>query len=226
MNVILMGPQGSGKGTQAERLGPRLGLVKIATGDLFRTAIAAETDLGRQVKAIYDRGELVPDGLTVALVEERLDEVARRKALGEGVNGALFDGFPRTQAQAETLDAALAARGAAVTAVIEIVVPIERLVARLAGRRVCERCGAVYHLEFNPPARRGVCDRCGGAVIQRDDDTPEAIKRRLGLYHQQTAPLLDFYRRRGLLVEVDGNRTIEEVTGAIVAALARRGAAV
>jgi adenylate kinase len=226
MNVILMGPQGSGKGTQAERLGPRLGLVKIATGDLFRTAITAKTDLGRQVKAIYDRGELVPDGLTVALVEERLDEVARRKALGEGVNGALFDGFPRTQAQAETLDAALAARGAAVTAVIEIVVPIDRLVARLAGRRVCERCGAVYHLEFNPPARRGVCDRCGGAVIQRDDDTPEAIKRRLGLYHQQTAPLLDFYRRRGLLVEVDGNRTIEEVTGAIVAALARRRAAV
>ena len=219
MYVILMGPQGSGKGTQAGRLAPRLGLVTIATGELFRSAIAAGTDLGRRIKDIYDRGELVPDDLTVRLVEEKLDEVEREQGLGEAVRGALFDGFPRTRAQAEALDAALARRGAAISAVIQIDVPFESLVARLAGRRVCRRCGAVYHVDFNPPRQPGICDRCGGEVIQREDDTAEAVKKRLGLYFRETEPLLTYYRERGIVAVVDGNQPIDVVTEDIVRAI-------
>ncbi|MDP9364678.1 MAG: adenylate kinase [Chloroflexota bacterium] len=221
MYVILMGPQGSGKGTQAGRLAPRLGLVPIATGDLFRSAIAAESTLGRQIKAIYDRGELVPDELTVGLVEEKLEEVARKRALGEGVRGALFDGFPRTQAQAEALDSLLERQGEAIAAVVKIDVPFDVLVERLAGRRVCRRCGAVYHVQFNPPSRDGVCDRCGGEVVQREDDTPAAVRKRLELYARETEPLIAYYRRRGLVADVDGDRPIDEVTDAVVAAVAR-----
>lgn len=215
MDVLLMGPQGSGKGTQAARLAPRLGLTLVATGQLFRDAIAAETELGRRIKAIYDRGELVPDDLTISLVEEKLDEIARARALGEGVRGALFDGYPRTRAQAEALDAALAARGGALCAVVRIDVPIETLVARLAGRRVCKRCGAVYHVEFNPPRRDGVCDVCGGEVAQREDDTPAAVRKRLDLYAAQTEPLLGYYQGRGLVVAVDGDQAIDAVTDEI-----------
>jgi len=227
MYVILMGPQGSGKGTQAGRLAPRLGLVPVATGELFRSAIAAETDLGRRIKAIYDRGELIPDDLTVGLVEEKLDDVRRERDLGEGVRGALFDGFPRTRAQAEALDDVLSRQGEAVSSVVKIDVPLETLVARLAGRRVCQNCGAVYHVEFYPPKAEGVCDRCGGAVVQRADDTPEAVRRRLELYFRETEPLIAFYRERGLLTEVDGDRPIEAVTDAIAAEVNRsdRGAA-
>ena len=221
MYVILMGPQGSGKGTQAGRVGPRFGLVQIATGELFRSAIAAATPLGRRIKEVYDRGELVPDDLTIGLVEEKLDDVERERGLGEGVRGALFDGFPRTRAQAEALDAALVRRGAAVSAVVQIDVPLDVLVARLAGRRVCKRCGAVYHVEFNPPREPGVCDRCGGEVVQREDDTPEAVTKRLDLYFQQTEPLLSYYRARGLVAEVDGNRAIEQVTDEIARAIER-----
>ena len=199
-------------------------MAPIATGELFRAAIAGGTELGRKIKGIYDRGELVPDDLTVQLVEEKLDEVRREQALGEAVRGALFDGFPRTRAQAEALDAALAERGAAVTAVIEIDVPMEVLVARLAGRRVCTRCGAVYHVEFNPPRRPGVCDRCGGEVVQREDDTPEAVRKRLELYFRETEPLLAYYRDRGLVAVVDGNRPIDVVTDDIVGAIEGLGA--
>lgn len=229
MNVILMGPQGSGKGTQAGRLGPRLGLVQIATGELFRAAIATETDLGRRIKAIYDRGELIPDDLTVGLVEEKLDEIDRERSLGEAVRGALFDGFPRNREQAAALDHALTRRGEAITAVVKIDVPLETLVTRLAGRRVCKRCGAVYHVVFNRPTRDGVCDRCGGEVVQREDDTPEAVTKRLEIYFAQTEPLLGYYQERGVLAPVDGDRPIEVVTDEIAATigrLARRGAAV
>ena len=216
MHVILMGPQGSGKGTQAARLAPRLGLALVATGDLFRGAIAAGTPLGRRIKDIYDRGELVPDEITVGLVDEKLDDIARERQLGEGVRGALFDGFPRTRAQAEALDAALAKRGESLSRVIRLDVPTETLVARLAGRRVCQRCGTVYHVEFNPPRRPGACDRCGGEVVQRADDTPAAVKKRLDLYFEQTEPLLAYYRERGLVTDVDGDRPIETVTDEIV----------
>ena len=219
MYVILMGPQGSGKGTQAARLAPRLGLLPIATGELFRGAIAADTPLGRRIKDIYDRGELVPDDLTVRLVEEKLDEVAHQQELGEAVRGALFDGFPRTRAQAEALDATLARRSATISVVIQIEVPFETLVARLAGRRVCKRCGAVYHVDFNPPSRPGVCDRCGGEVMQREDDRAEAVERRLSLYFRETEPLLTYYRERGILAVVDGNQPIEVVTEDIARAV-------
>ena len=220
MYVILMGPQGSGKGTQAGRLAPRLGLVPIATGELFRGAIAADTPLGRRIKDIYDRGELVPDDLTVRLVEEKLDEVARQQELGEAVRGALFDGFPRTRAQAEALDATLARRSATISVVIRIEVPFETLVARLAGRRVCKRCGAVYHVDFNPPSRPGICDRCGGEVMQREDDRAEAVEKRLSLYFRETEPLLTYYRERGILAAVDGNQPIDVVTEDIARAVA------
>ena len=221
MHVILMGPQGSGKGTQAVRLAPRLSLNSVATGELFRNAIKAGSPLGRRIKEMYDRGELVPDELTVGLVEEKLDDIARERRLGEGVAGGLFDGFPRNRAQAVALDAALAKRGDALSAVVQIDVPREKLESRLARRRVCRRCGTVYHLEFNPPGRSGVCDRCGGEVEQREDDTPSAVKKRLDLYFTETEPLLDYYRERGLLATVDGDRPIETVTDEIERAVRR-----
>ena len=223
MYVILMGPQGSGKGTQAARLAPRLGLALIATGELFRSAIAAKTPLGKEVKAIYDRGELVPDEITVGLVEEKLNDIGRERDLGEAVGGALFDGFPRNRSQAEALDAALAKRDAAINVVVQIEVPLETLIARLAGRRVCKRCGHVYHVEFNPPKRSGVCDVCGGEVVQREDDQPGPIKRRLDDYFAQTEPLLAYYRERGLVTRVNGNQPIERVTDEIVRAIAGGG---
>ena len=219
MHVILMGPQGSGKGTQAARLGPRLNLILIATGDLFRRAISSESELGRKIKAAYDRGELISDDLTVALVEEKLDELAAEQASGTGPRGALYDGFPRTAAQAEALDTVLARRGDAITAVVQVEVARPVLVARLAGRRVCAKCGAVYHIEFTPPTVDGICDRCGGEVRQRPDDTPEAIEKRLDLYEIETAPLISRYAERGIVTRVDGDQPIEEVTEAIVAAI-------
>lgn len=221
MNIILMGAQGSGKGTQASVLGPELKLVKVATGDLFRAAIAAGNELGQQVEAILARGDLVPDELTNAIVRERLEEIARTKAAGE-VNGALFDGFPRTAAQAEALDQILAEHDDSVTVVIELLVDPEKLIDRLSKRRVCANCGAVYNLEADPPAVAGVCDRCGGALVQRDDDKPEPIRRRLALYAEQTAPLLTYYGQRGLVEQVDGDQPIADVTATIEAIVEKR----
>lgn len=225
MHVILMGPQGSGKGTQAARLAPRLGLQLVATGDLFRRAISAETELGKRIKAAYDRGELISDDLTVALVAEKLDEIAAERALGTGVQGALYDGFPRTRSQADALDAELAKRGESLTAVVQIDVPRANLVSRLAGRRVCSKCGAVYHIEYNPPKVEGVCDVCGGEVRQRQDDTPEAIEKRLDLYEKETAPLISYYQDRGLVSVVNGDQAIDDVTNAIEAVITRGAAA-
>ncbi|MDQ4098992.1 MAG: adenylate kinase [Chloroflexota bacterium] len=222
MNIILMGAQGSGKGTQAAMLSPRLKLVKIATGDLFRTAIAAGSPLGKQVEAILDAGDLVPDDLTNAIVRERLEDIARVRAGGEDIAGALFDGFPRTEAQARALDEMLARHNDAITVVIEIVVPFAVLVERLSGRRVCSVCGTIYHATENPPDEDGVCDRCGGAVVQREDDKPEPIRRRLALYEAQTTPLLEYYRERGLLDQIDGNLPVEQVTDALIETIDRR----
>ncbi len=219
MYVILMGPQGSGKGTQAARLAPRLGLALIATGELFRGAIKAGTELGQRVKKIYDRGDLIPDEMTIRLVEEKLDDLARERSLGDGVRGALFDGFPRTRRQAEALDGALAERGESISAVVRIDVPAPVLIARLTGRRVCASCGAVYHVEFKPPHLPGVCDVCGGQVVQREDDTREAVEKRLALYASQTEPLLSYYAERGVVATVNGNQAIEAVTDAIVTAI-------
>ena len=224
MHIILMGPQGSGKGTQSERVRTRLNLGSIATGELFRAAIKGGTELGRKIQAVYDRGELVPDELTVALVEERLDQLAQDRSEGAVIEGALYDGFPRTIGQADALNRALAARGEEVTAVIAIDVPRHKLVERLAGRRVCSGCGRVYNVLSDPPVVDGVCDVCGGQVTQRADDTPEAVAKRLDLYDVETAPLLDRYEEQGLVERVDGDRAIDAVTESIIAAIQCRTA--
>ena len=219
-----MGPQGSGKGTQSERLRARLCLGSIATGELFRAAIKGGTALGKKIQAVYDRGDLVPDDLTIALVEERLDQLADVRSGGAQIDGALYDGFPRTVAQADALEEVLQARHEGLTAVIAIDVPREMLIERLAGRRVCSVCGRVYNILSDPPAVDGVCDVCGGQVIQRADDTPDAVAKRLDLYDLETAPLVDRYEEQGLVERVDGNRPIDDVTDSIVAAIRRRTA--
>lgn len=209
-HVILMGAQGAGKGTQAERLAPALNLFHFSTGEAFRAAIAAETDLGVLAKGYLDRGDLVPDDVTLGIVAAKLDEIAAGAATG-GKAGALFDGFPRTQSQAEGLTRELARRCEAVVAVIEVDVPKEELIERLSGRRVCPTCGTVYHVKLNPPKVEGICDKDGSVLEQRADDTPDAIERRLELYFSHTQPLLDYYRGLGLLETVDGTASIEEV---------------
>ena len=217
-----MGPQGSGKGTQSERVRTRLNLGSIATGELFRAAISGGTELGKKIQAVYDRGELVPDDLTIALVEERLNQLAQECSRGARVDGALYDGFPRTVAQADALSEALAARGEELTAVVAIDVPRDTLMERLAGRRVCSACGRVYNVHSDPAEREGICDVCGGTVSQRADDTPEAVAKRLDLYEIETAPLVDRYEEQGLVTRVDGDRPIDEVTESIVAAIQSR----
>jgi adenylate kinase len=225
VHVALMGAQGSGKGTQAARLTPRYGLVHLSTGDLFRAAIASGSALGQEIKTIYDRGDLIPDDLTLRLVEQRLDELVAEAAAGAEIAGALFDGFPRTAAQAEGLDGLLARRGERLAGVVLITVPLEALVVRLAGRRVCPKDGKTYHVEFDPPKVPGVCDLCQTPLIQRDDDQPAAIKRRLDNYFAQTAPLVGYYRARGVLIEVSGNQAVDRVTASIDRALAQMGVA-
>jgi adenylate kinase len=215
MHVILMGAQGAGKGTQAERIAPRFALAHLSTGELFRSAIASQSEFGLKLKAILDAGELVPDDVTLGIVDARLAEIGAT----EGVTGALFDGFPRTPGQAEGLDRVLVARRERIGAVVEIHVPRERLIERLAGRRICPKCNATYHVLFNPPAQEGICDRCGSALIQRPDDTPEAITRRLDLYFEQTSPLLDYYKQRGILTQIAGEGEIDDVTARIAAVI-------
>ena len=211
-----MGAQGSGKGTQASLLGPALNLVRIATGDMFRAEIASGSALGVQLNAILERGDLVPNDLTNALVRARVSALVEQRSSGDGVAGALFDGFPRTEDQARALDDILQSFNESVTVVIEIDVPRAVLIERLSGRRVCDGCGAVYHAASNPPVVNGTCDACGGRVIQRDDDKPEAIKRRLALFDEQTAPLIDFYDAQGKLVRVNGDRAIDVVNAEIL----------
>jgi len=212
-----MGAQGSGKGTQATRLCPTLKLEKIATGDLFRGEIASGSPLGVELKGILDRGDLVPDDLTNAIVHGKIQSLVARRDTGDDVQGALFDGYPRTASQASALDGILRDFNDAISVVIEIDVPRDVLIERLAGRRVCTTCGAVYHIEGNPSAVPGICDACGGTLVQRDDDTPLAIERRLALYDLQTAPLLDYYKGQGKLHRVDGNRGIDAVEQSILA---------
>lgn len=201
-----------------------MNLASIATGELFRSAIKGETDLGQRIKAIYDRGELVPDDITVALVEERLNSQAQQGPRSD-LAGALYDGFPRTAAQAQALDEMLARRGEEISVAIAIDVPRAALIERLSGRRVCSVCGHVYNVVSDPPRQPGVCDVDGGALIQRADDTPDAVAKRLDLYELETAPLIDRYAERGLVVHIDGDRPIDEVTDAIIAAILERSIA-
>ena len=218
-HVIIMGPQGAGKGTQAALVAPRLRLAHISTGDLFREVMASDSDLGQEIRSYYDRGALVPDALTIRMLLAHVDQVLSAEA---AMRGMLLDGFPRNQAQAEALDSALSERGDRLVAVVHIVVPRERLMERLTGRLVCPGCGATYHRTFNPPRVENVCDVCGSHLIQRSDDTPEAVERRLAIYYDQTAPVLDYYRAAGLLLDVDGDRPIGEITGGIVDVLLPR----
>jgi len=212
MYLVLLGPPGSGKGTQAERLEQELHLPHVASGDLFRENIGNETELGLLAKGYVDRGQLVPDDVTIAMVRERLQQP-------DCDNGVILDGFPRTLAQAQALDAMLASTGRALAGVLYINVPDEESVRRLSGRWICGQCQAPYHTIFSPPAREGVCDACGGELYQRDDDKPETVRARLKVYHQQTAPLIDYYRQAGLLVEVDGAGDIETVSAALLDAV-------
>jgi adenylate kinase len=202
--VALMGGPGAGKGTQAKLLEAALGIPQVATGDLFRENLKNQTELGRLAQTYMDKGELVPDAVTVAMVKERL---SRPDAAG----GVLLDGFPRTLSQADALADLLAEMGARVNVVPYINVKPERLLQRLAGRWTCTQCGHVYHLQFSPPKQPGICDLDGSALYQRDDDTEETQKRRIQVYFEQTAPLLDYYRKKGLLVEIDGEQPIEQV---------------
>jgi adenylate kinase len=212
--IVLLGPPASGKGTQAARLREALGLPHIASGDLFRENLKNETELGLKAKVYMDRGELVPDDVTIAMVMERLKRP-------DCAGGALFDGFPRTIAQAEALDQALAERGHRIGVVPYIAVPDEVLVERVSGRRLCRVCGEAYHVKFNPPKRPGVCDNDGGELYQRGDDRPETVRKRLQVYWEQTSPLIDYYRDRGVLVEVNGDQPIDAVAADLRAAVAR-----
>lgn len=211
MNLVLLGPPGSGKGTQAERLKEQLGLPHVASGDLFRENVGNETGLGLLAKGYMDRGQLVPDDVTIAMVRERLQQP-------DCDDGVILDGFPRTLAQALALDKMLAGTGRALAGVLYINLPDEETVRRLSGRWICGQCQTPYHAVFSPPAEEGVCDECGGELYQRDDDRPETVRARLRVYHEQTAPLIDYYRRAGLLVEVDGAGDIEAVSAALLEA--------
>ena len=209
MKLVLLGPPGAGKGTQAQRLKERYGLAHLSTGDMLRGAVAAGTAVGREAKAIMDAGRLVPDDVINRLVDERIDEP-------DSAAGFILDGFPRTVVQAEALDAMLAKRGATLDGVIELQVDDEALVDRISGRFACARCGAGYHDRFQPTARPEVCDACGSReFVRREDDNPETVRARLEAYHAQTAPLLPYYRERGLLRPVDGMAEIDQVSDEI-----------
>jgi adenylate kinase len=202
--VVLMGGPGAGKGTQARKLEESLGLPQVSTGDLFRENFKKETELGKMAQKYMDAGELVPDEVTVGMVRQRL----RRP---DTADGAIFDGFPRTIAQAEALEDLLAEKSQHVAVVPYIHVDKEILLKRLSGRWTCPICGRVYHVIFNPPQEEGVCDVDGGQLYQRDDDSEETQRRRIEVYFEQTAPLLDYYRQKDLLAEIDGEQSIDEV---------------
>lgn len=216
MNLILLGPPGSGKGTQGRRLAERLGIPQISTGDILREAVREGTPLGLKAKAYMDQGKLVPDEIVIGIIKERLEADDTKK-------GAIFDGFPRTVPQAEALERILGELGRKIDAVIDIEVSDEEVLRRLTGRRTCRNCGAMYHVVFNPPKREGVCDVCGGELYQRDDDKEETIKNRLKVYREQTEPLEAYYEKKGILRRIKGEASIEEVEREILELLGIEG---
>jgi len=205
MRLVLVGPPGAGKGTQAEFIAAHFGIPKISTGDIFRHNVSHGTELGRAAKKYMDAGDLVPDGVTNAMVANRL-------RMPDAVEGFLLDGFPRNVAQAEELNKMLDEIGAPLSVVLDLDVDFEEVVKRLSGRRTCKKCGHVWHLEYDPPGKDGVCDKCGGELYQRDDDHPDTVRHRLDVYHEQTEPLIGFYRSAGQLVAIDALGPVEDVT--------------
>ena len=230
--IVLLGAPGAGKGTQAVALAKELGIAHVSSGDLFRENLQKGTELGVLAKSYMDKGELVPDEVTISMVMDRLDRTdsARASASQASVRrGAILDGFPRTLTQAKALDEALAARGRTVSMVPLIQVDDDEVISRLSGRRVCRRCGAVYHLLYNPPKVDGACDVCAqqgdsGELYQRDDDRPETARYRLYTYYKETGPLIGYYFCKDLLVEVDGQQAIGEVQADLQRAVLARGA--
>jgi adenylate kinase len=212
VRLVLVGPPGAGKGTQAQLIASHLHVPKISTGDIFRKNVADDTPLGRLAKQYMDAGDLVPDEVTIAMVRDRL--------AGDDVrDGFLLDGFPRTVHQAVELDAMLAEAGARLDVVLELVVDDDEVIRRLSGRRTCADCAHVWHVTYDPPTVDGVCDLCGGKLFQREDDREETVRHRLEVYYQQTAPLIDYYAARGILEGIDAMGPVEEVTARAVAAL-------
>lgn len=209
MNIILMGLPGAGKGTQASEIVKKFPIPHISTGDMFRKAIKDETDLGKEAKSYMDRGELVPDEVTVGIVKERISEDDAKK-------GFLLDGFPRTIDQAESLNQIMSELDREIDAVINIEVPEEELMNRLTGRRICEKCGTTYHLVFNPPKVDGICDIDGGKLYQREDDNPETVSNRLSVNVKQSKPILEYYNNKGVLKNIDGSKDIDEVTKDVI----------
>ena len=214
MRVVLVGPPGAGKGTQAQFIASHLAIPKVSTGDIFRYNVSAGTDLGRQAKAFMDRGDLVPDVVTIAMVQSRLSE-------DDAQSGFLLDGFPRNVPQAETLKKMLADWGMRLDLVLELVVDHDEVIRRLSGRRTCRKCGRVWHIAFDPPSVADKCDECGGELFQRDDDREETIRHRLEVYQQQTQPLISYYADEGILLGIDATGPVDDVTDRALLALRR-----
>ena len=207
MKIIMLGAPGAGKGTQAKKIAEKYQIPHISTGDIFRANIKGGTELGMKAKTFMDQGMLVPDEITIGMLMDRI---------GHCINGYVLDGFPRTIPQAESLTKALAERGEKVDYAINVDVPDENIINRMSGRRACLGCGATYHITFNPPVKEGICDTCGQELVLRDDDKPETVKKRLDVYHQQTQPLIDYYKNAEVLAEVDGTQPMDAVFQGIV----------
>ena len=216
MRLVLVGPPGAGKGTQAQFIASHFSVPKISTGDIFRANVSAGTPLGLEARKYMDAGDLVPDEVTIGMVRERLDE-------DDALDGFLLDGFPRTVQKATVLDELLAEREYSLDVVLELVVDDEEVVRRLSGRRTCRRCGHVWHLDFDPPSKDSRCDRCEGPLFQRDDDSEDTIRHRLEVYADQTSPLIGYYGDRGILAGVDATGPVEDVTDRAINALRRFG---
>jgi adenylate kinase len=213
VRLVLVGPPGAGKGTQAEFIAAHLCAPKISTGDLFRFNVGQGTPLGVEAKKYMDAGQLVPDEITINMVRQRLGEP-------DAADGFLLDGFPRNVPQAEVLDDMLKELGVKIDVVLELVVEDDEVIRRLSGRRTCRGCGKIWHVEFDPTTVESICDRCDGQLFQRDDDKPETIAKRLEVYHEQTEPLVDFYSAQGKLVGIDATGPVEDVTDRAIDALA------
>ena len=212
LRVVLLGPPGAGKGTQAKLLGQKFQACQVSTGDILRQAVADQSPLGKEASEYIKRGDLVPDGVIVKLVAERLREK-------DCAPGFILDGFPRTIPQAQSLETILRQMGLGLERALLVQVPPTVIIERIAGRRICKNCGALYHLSFNPSTKEGICDRCGGELLQREDDREETISARLKVYDKHTAPLADYYRQQGILREIDGSGKVEDIQDRVIKAL-------